>query len=124
MRRLSLILALALVVSALAAPQLLAHPPTVSVSKSYYCVGDKTIWNFSASASGCVGPYTFSWQYANSTSATAQTNPNTAQTVWGAYMGPCQEYVYVTVQGADGGYTEKAIAIWHYCHPSCALVGP
>jgi hypothetical protein len=89
---------------------------TLSITSSS-CQGDKTKYTFSATASGCSGPYTFTWTNATRTSPSSTTMPNTAF----RNLTPgeaCSAQVCVRADAA-GMWCQKCITIDHYCYSSC-----
>lgn len=84
---------------------------TLSVTSSS-CIGDKTRYELSSTASGCTGPYSFSWSNANQTSGTTD-NPNTAVRVLTPGE-PCSTQVCVTVT-SNGLSCMKCRTLWKEC---------
>ncbi len=92
---------------------------TLSVTSSS-CQGDKTKYTFSATASGCAGPYTFTWTGATRTSPAATTMPNLAARTM-TPGGPCTDQVCVRADAA-GMWCQKCTTIDDYCDSNCEIL--
>lgn len=81
------------------------------------CIGQKTPYTLTASASGCSGPYTFTWTNATRVSSTATTNPNVANRT--VTPGECTITVSMSVSAM--GYTcNRSVSLFNECDSACS----